>query len=323
MNAPACPAADAGEAADRGPAAGSGEAGPRSRRFPAHRQELLRGLAAVALSPPPGCAPAARGLGLPVPSAAEHTAVFVLGAPAHAAIHLGPEGMLGGEALDRVAGFWRVLGLTPPADADHLGALLLLLAELGDAVARARSDRTAQALRRARSALVREHLWSWAPGYLSAVSRLDAPALAPWARLTLAALAREARQADPAPGLPLALRCAPPPPGPGLTRGQLLGALLAPVRSGIVLTPGDLRAGARAAGTGCRAGERRFTLGAMLDQEPAAVLGWLSRQASDWSGRHRRQPAVPGADPRRWWASRAAATAGALEAMRARYKVSL
>jgi hypothetical protein len=311
MNAPAGPAADAGPA------------GPGARWLPAHRQELLRGLAAVALSPPPGCAPAARGLGLAVPSAREHTAVFVLGAPAHAAIHLGPEGMLGGEALDRVAGFWRVLGLTPPADADHLGTLLLLLAELGDAVARARSARTAEALRRARSALVREHLWSWAPGYLSAVSQLDAPALAPWARLTLAALAREARQAGPARDLPLALRCAPPPPGPGLTRERLLGTVLAPVRSGIVLTRDDLRAGARAAGTGCRAGERRFTLGAMLDQEPAAVLGWLSRLARDWSRLHRRQPPVPGGDPREWWAGRAAATAGALEMMRARYKVRL
>ena len=56
--------------------------------------------------------------------------MFVLAAPPHAAIHLGPSGMLGGEGLDRVAGFWRAIGLHPPQDADHLGLLLMLYAEL-------------------------------------------------------------------------------------------------------------------------------------------------------------------------------------------------
>ena len=80
-------------------------------------------------------------LGLPAPTAAEHTGVFVLSAPPHAAIHLGGEGKLGGEGLDRVAGFWRAIGLTPPPDADQLGVLLMLYAELADAEAAARTER--------------------------------------------------------------------------------------------------------------------------------------------------------------------------------------
>ena len=96
------------------------------------RAELLRALGAVAASPPPHCHPVTATLGLPSATAAEHTGVFVLAAPPHAAIHLGPSGMLGGEGLDRVAGFWRAIGLHPPQDADHLGLLLMLYAELSD-----------------------------------------------------------------------------------------------------------------------------------------------------------------------------------------------
>ena len=302
------------------------------------RMELLRALGAVACSPPPHCGPVAAGLGLPEPTGAEHTAVFVLSAPPHAAIHLGADGKLGGDALDRVAGFWRVLGLAPPADADHLGVLLMLYAELGDAESRARGERAAGSLRRTREALLWEHLWSWAPGYLTAVGRLDTPSLAGWARLTLAALAREARLAAAPAALPLALRTAPPaletpggqlppapdtpggqlPPAPDAPGGQLLGPLLAPVRSGIVLTHGDLRDAAAAAGAGYRAGERRYTLQAMLDQDAAATLGWLSGFARRWACWHIGQQPAAGPDPRRWWANRAAGTSHALHELQRR-----
>ena len=173
--------------------------------------ELLRALGSVATSPPPCCHPVAESLGLPAPTAAEHTGVFVLAAPPHAAIHLGEQGKLGGEGLDRVAGFWRAIGLRPPQDADHLGALLMLYAELSDAQMAARSEATRDQLRHAREALLFEHLWSWAPGYLTAVARLGAPSLAAWAQLTLSALGREARRGVPPRALPLALRMAPAP----------------------------------------------------------------------------------------------------------------
>jgi Nitrate reductase delta subunit len=294
----------------------------------AHRQELLRALGAVASSPPPLCHPAAAGLGLPAPTAAEHTGVFVLSAPPHAAIHLGEDGKLGGEGLDRVAGFWRVLGLTPPPDADHLGALLMLYAELGDAEAAAGGERARDWLRHAREALLWEHLWSWAPGYLTAVGRLGTPSLSPWARLTLRALGREARLAAPPAALPLALRAAPAALGTAsaiggqaaasATGGRLLDTVLAPVRSGVLLTREDLREAAAAAGAGYRLGERRYTLRAMLDQDAAATIGWLSDFARQWAGWHARQQPVAGPDPRHWWADRAAGTALALSQLQRR-----
>jgi nitrate reductase delta subunit len=297
----------------------------------AGRTELLRALGAVASSPPPQCSQAAEGLGLPAPTAAEHTGVFVLSAPPYAAIHLGGEGKLGGEGMDRVAGFWRVLGLTPPADADHLGALLMLYAELGDAQTAAHGERSRGRLRRAREALLWEHLWSWAPGYLTAVGRLGTPSLGPWARLTLRALARETRLCTAPAALPLALRAAPPPlgagdapdetgwagPAPG-AGGHLLDLLLAPVRSGVLLTREDLREAADAAGVGYRLGERRYTLAAMLGQDGAATLGWLSGFARRWASWHIEQHPVPGPDPRRWWADRAAGTAVALRELQRR-----
>ena len=106
----------------------------------ATRAELLRALAAVVLSPPSSCRRALEALGLSEVTGAEHTAVFVLAAPPHAAIYLGKEGKLGGEGLDRVAGYWRAIGLEPPTEADHLGLLLALYCELLDAQAAARSE---------------------------------------------------------------------------------------------------------------------------------------------------------------------------------------
>jgi Nitrate reductase delta subunit len=289
------------------------------------RWELLRALGAIAVTPPPLNHPVAAGLGLPQPAAAEHTGVFVLSAPPHAAIYLGAEGKLGGDALDRVAGFWRALGLAPPPDADHLGAVLALYAELGEAEAAARGEPARAQVRRAREALLWEHLWSWAPGYLTAVERLGTPSLGPWARLTLRALAREAGLAAPPAALPLALRSAPPslrvtgtgsPGAPG--RRELLDALLAPVRSGVVITPADLREAATAAGVGYRLGERRYTLSAMLDQDGAATIGWLRTLARRWARRHARQRPVPAPDPRRWWADQAKGTAAVLSELQER-----
>ena len=244
--------------------------------------------------------------------------MFILAAPPHAAIHLGPRGMLGGEGLDRVAGFWRAIGLHPPQDADHLGPLLMLYAELASAETAARNDAARDRLRHAREALLMEHLWSWAPGYLTAVMRLDVPSLAAWAQLTLSALSREACRAAPPPAYPLALRTAPPPLRRADGRGQLLDALVAPVRSGVPLTGMDLRGAAAAAGLGYRIGERRYTLRALLDQDADATLGWLASHARCWADLHAAQQPIGGHDPRHWWARRAARTAGTLARLQTR-----
>jgi hypothetical protein len=281
------------------------------------RAELLRALAAVVLSPPSSCCRALEALGLPKVTGAEHTAVFVLAAPPHAAIYLGKEGKLGGEGLDRVAGYWRAIGLESPTEADHLGLLLALYSELLDAQAAARSELSRDRLMRVRETLLTEHVWAWVPGYLAAVGRLGAPGLSGWAQLTLSALHREARTVS-TPSLALALRSAPGPLGTEVDRDELLDALVTPVRSGLVVTNYDLREAATVSGLGYRAGERRYSLAAMLDQDPQATLCWLAGHADLWARLHSLQPAVPGEDPGPWWARRATETAGLLVALNAR-----
>jgi Nitrate reductase delta subunit len=279
------------------------------------RHELLRALAAVADSPA-GAASACPALGLADPGAAGHTDAFVLNCPPYAAVYLGEAGGLGGEGADRVAGFWRAIGLTPPAEPDHLAALLSLYAGLGESAEQASRPAIAAALARTRHALFHEHLWPWLPAYLDAVADLGIPPLTAWAGLTMRAVRAErtalAAQAAglAASPLPLALRSAPPPVAAGSELGDLLTALTSPARSGFILTRRRLAAGAEAAGVGYRIGERRFTLRAMLDQAPAETLGWLAGEADRWQRRHAARAA---GDPvHDWWAQRARRTARAL-----------
>jgi hypothetical protein len=270
------------------------------------RWELLRALGAVADSPA-GARVAVGALGLTPASAAEHTDVFVLNCPPYASVYLGPDGALGGEGADRAAGFWRAIGLTPPAEPDHLTALLALYASLGEAAGESRRRATAAALARTRAALFAEHLWPWLPAYLDAVTDLQAPALTAWARLTRHAMSAEF-SAQPAPAqLPLALREAPAAAGPDGRVGDLTAALTTPVRSGFILTRRRLAGGAEAAAVGHRIGERRYALRAMLEQDPATTLDWLGREAQRWEQQHASR--TPGDAISRWWAARAAATA--------------
>jgi TorA maturation chaperone TorD len=269
------------------------------------RWELLRALGAIADSPA-DARTAAAALGLGAASAAEHTDVFVLNCPPSASVYLGPDGALGGEGADRTAGFWRALGFTPPAEPDHLTALLSLYASLGEAAGETRRPATAAALARSQAALFWEHLWPWLPGYLDAVTDLGVPALTAWAQLTRRAIATEYRTQPAQAQLPLSLRAAPAAAGPDGPLRDLVAALATPVRSGIILTRRRLAIGAAKAGVGHRIGERRYTLRAMLEQDPPATLTWLSHEARRWERRHADWAGDPAS---RWWAARAARTA--------------
>lgn len=278
------------------------------------RGELLRSLGAVALTPPPGNAVLCQALDLPVQTGVEHTDVFVLSAPPHAAIHLGAEGKLGGEGLDRIAGFWRALGLTAPEDADHLGTLLMLYAELTEAERLASDERRGAQMHRARTALFHEHIWSWAPGYLAAVAGLGVPSTSAWAQLTEQVLRAEHAELGAPESLPLAMRTAPPGLDLSDSFDDTLDGLVAPIRSGSVLTYRDLTACGSIVGVGVRRGERRYALRAMLEQDAPATLGWLAGHARSWSQQHA-SAAISENDPGAWWSARAAHTAGVLEAM--------
>jgi Nitrate reductase delta subunit len=277
------------------------------------RWELLRALGAVAGDPADALRVLA-ALDIPGCDEAAHTSVFVLNCPPYASVYLGAEGGLGGSAADRVAGFWRAIGLSPPAEPDHLTVLLSLYAQLGErweeACLAADSAATA-ALGHARQALFAEHLWAWLPGYLAAVADLGTPALSTWASVLEQAIAAEHASAAIIPlALPLALRDAPPPVDAGCGLGELLDALTTPVRSGMLLTRQALAAGAGRAGAGHRIGERRFALRAMLEQEPDGTCTWLAEEASRWAERH--LAAGPEDPVQQWWALRASVTAQVL-----------
>lgn len=279
--------------------------------------ELLLALGAICDSPQ-AAQPATIALGLGPLSPEAHTSAFVLNCPPYASIHLGVEGQLGGEAADRVAGFWRVLGLTVPSEPDHLASLLALHAQLGCAAADAAAPKARRAIEAARAALLWEHLWTWVPGYCQAVADLGFAALGGWATMLHTVLAADmtdlfAEAVDgPVGTLPAALRAAPAPLGTEADLDVVLGALVAPIRSGIVLTRGSVTRGCRTVGVGLRIAERRFALRGMFEQDAPGTLSWLAGEARQWSDRHRRA----GTDrTSRWWAERASDTVAFMASM--------
>jgi TorA maturation chaperone TorD len=247
--------------------------------------DVFRALGALCEPPDPAHARLAAALGLPVPpDAATFTEVFVFQLVPYAAPYLSPDGMLGGEAADRVAGFWRALQLTPPPEPDHLAALLGLYAALGAREnAEIQPDR-AGAWREARRALLWEHLLTWVPAYTRAMTALSAGFHCAWARLLRGALLAEAGALAPPPSPPLHLRDVPELPGAG---PDLARALLAPARSGLLITRNDLMSAAVATGLGARAGGREFTLRTLLDSDRPAISAWLAGHAAGWARQHR------------------------------------
>jgi TorA maturation chaperone TorD len=253
------------------------------------RAELIRALAAAAEPPTPALAAVAGALGLPrVPTAAEHTDLFTFQLHPYASVHLGPEGQLGGIARDRVAGFLRALGVTPPTEPDHLVVLLSAYAELVDLD----DDGAGERARHARTALLHEHLWPWVPGFATRAAELGAAPYRRWASLLHDALEVEVAHLGPPPTLPAHLRDAPGLPDPReAPPGSFLDGLLAPVRSGLVLARADLARIARELDLGLRIGERAYLLRALLAQDGPATLRALADETTRQHGQ------VRGEDP--------------------------
>lgn len=283
-------------------------AAPAVAPVPATRPDLVRALAGVVAGAPD--AQTCRLLELPPPpGAAAHTEVFVLETHPYASVHLGAEGMIGGEAGDRVAGFWRALGMVPPAEADHLAALLGLYSALGaEEIALPAGERRRAAVASARAALLWEHLAPWVPVHLATVARVGDEFHRAWAVLAADTLGAEADAVAARAELPTALAAAPPPLTLG-SRQELVDGVLSPVRSGIVVTRADLVRCGRELGLGVRRGERRFTLDALVDQDPAGVLVWLGELATEWSDMHGEWHLGALGPVGCWWARRARATA--------------
>lgn len=271
--------------------------------------EVLRALAALCEPPGGGSARLARLLDLGVvPPQSEWSDLFLFQLHPYASVYLGEDGGIGGEARDRVAGFWRALELEPPAECDHLATMLAFQAELADRRRGAADDAAGERWRHVGRAFLAEHLLSWLPPYLTKLEQVAPEFYRRWGRLLGATLGAEARRLEPAAAPSMHWRAAPPLADPRRLGGRaFLGSLLAPVRSGLILTRADLERATRDLGLALRLGERRFLLETLLGQAPAPVLAWLADHCAGW----RERLAAPRADglaAGRHWLERAAAT---------------
>lgn len=246
--------------------------------------ELLRCLAVLVEPPGPETERIARLLELPgTPEGWEYNAIFLEQLYPYASVYLDASGMMGGEARDRIAGFWRALGETPPPEPDHLGTLLAAYASLSEAVpdgAGTAAERATAAWERARAALLWEHVLSWLPLWLAKLEQIGSPTYVAWGRLLGDWLAGEAKLLKLPEELPAHLRAVPDLAPPGDDAEAFIDALLSPVRAGFILTSTDLANLADAAGVVLRAGERRYALKALLAQDAAATLAGLAELAA-------------------------------------------
>ncbi|MGH8837404.1 MAG: molecular chaperone TorD family protein [Actinomycetes bacterium] len=276
------------------------------------RAELFRAIGVLAESPGTMHPRLADLLDLPRPAGVDWTEAFVVQLVPHGSIYVGAEGMLGGAAADRVAGFWRALHLPVPAEPDHVSTLLGLYASLVDAEQDEPPGPRRTLYGQARAALLHEHLLSWLPPYANAMIDSGPWAYREWARLLREALLAEADDVGVPERLPMHLRAVAPLLADG-SLDELLAGLLTPARSGVVLTRAHLARIARLSGLGLRLGNRRAVLRALIEQNPAATLTALAAQARTWLARHQADRPTIGLAAGHW-ADRAAVTADLLTA---------
>ncbi len=242
--------------------------------------ELARSLAVLVEPPGPSTERIAALVGLPgTPEGWRYHEIFLQQLYPYASVYLGADGKIGGDAQDRIAGFWRVFGETPPPEPDHLSTLLGAYANLVDAgEAAAPEDRPAW--EHARGAFLFEHVLSWVPLWLAKLEVIADDFYRAWAGMLGEWLRREAAAVALPDGEPAHFRDALPLESPGEDGDEFIAALLTPLRTGFIVTRHDLAALAETASLGLRAGERSYALKALLAQDPAATLRGLSDLAA-------------------------------------------
>jgi hypothetical protein len=150
---------------------------------------------------------------------------------------------------------------------------------------------------------------SWQPAFLEKAIEIGPSPFRDWGRLLKSALVAEAASLSPPDVLPLHLREAPGLPNKETASlDELVSAILAPVRCGMVLTRSDLQRAGRELGLGVRAGGRRFVLGALLEQDATAIMDWLGAEAERWTGLYHSYADSLGSIAT-FWANRASQTA--------------
>lgn len=264
--------------------------------------ELFSALGALIEPPTDELKPAAEALELgQLPTAQDHTELFSFQLYPYASVYLGPEGMLGGIARDRIAGFFVAMKKTPPAEPDHLSVLFSFYAWMCGHEAPPNQPVVAEALAHVRKAFLWEHLISWLPPYLFKAQEIGAPFYQQWAVLTELLFAQEAAKYGEPEQISSHLRDAPGLVDPReATFSEFLDSVLAPVRSGMILTRIDLLSVARKLDIGIRLGERKYILTALFEQDAPGMLNWLAEQARIWVERHSASSAAFGATSRAW-----------------------
>lgn len=286
--------------------------------------ELFRALAALAEPPAAEHAMLAEVLGLPPePDPTTYASVFLMELHPYASVYLGNEGKLGGEARDRIAGFWRALHQEPPDEPDHLSSLLGLVASLAEAEAGEDDAASALLLRSTRTALLWEHLLPWTFPFLQRVHETGGPFYGPWSALLGEALRAEVAELGTLEVIPRHLSAATDGSDPRQDGADaFLASLLTPVRSGLVLLRSDFTRVGDQLGLGLRAGERRFMLKGLLAQDPYQVLSWLAGEARRQAGAH--ADALEGLGSiREHWVGRSTATADLLASLAAEADVTV
>lgn len=267
----------------------------------AERAELIRGLAALCERPGLASARVADALGLAEPDPVEHTDLFVHQLPPYASIYLDEEGKIGGQARDRIAGFWRAMRLAPPVEPDHLASLLGLWASIIEQSVKVEEPERRSLLEHAGETLVWEHLVPWLVPYLARVAEVS-PSFEPWADL-VGAVIEDTLASEQTRELPVHLAHQPRDlEGPD----DLVAFLLTPIRSGLLLTRSDLKAAASDLGLGARIGERAFELQALLDQDSGAVVEWVALEATRQADLYASDSVAPAIGS--VWSNRAART---------------
>lgn len=252
--------------------------------------ELLRALSAAMRPPDASVGRLAAVLELPsTPTPAEHAFLFQTELPPFASRYLNPSGEVGGEARDRIVGFWRAAGLTPPAEPDHLAELLVFYAGLLEQELQESDESRRHALARVRKAFLWEQLLSWVPAYTTKVDLIGPRTYRRWAQLVEQVLAREAWRAAPVAATPPALVRATelPDPAPGDTQA-LVAYLAAPARCGMVLTRLDLQRAADDLRAGPVPPGVREGIAELVRLRPTGLVTWLAAEARRWEQRHAR-----------------------------------
>jgi TorA maturation chaperone TorD len=252
--------------------------------------ELLRTLGTVMSPPDAIVARLAAVLELPAsPTSSEHTFLFGSQLPPFASVYLSTSGERGGDACDRIAGYWRAVGLTPPAEPDRLAHMLGFYADLLDQEEHEADQARRHAVTRIRKAFLAEQLLTWLPAFLTKVDLIAPRPYRRWGQLVEQVIGREAWRSAP-------LATVPPlqerdrarvDPRPGDVE-SLVTYLAAPVRCGLILAPVDLERVAAELQVATPADHVGQALRALFAARPNDLLAWLTSEARRWEARHER-----------------------------------